>query len=39
MKDKPTYTDIPSFHHGLWNFIDVHKVKPDSAKEAECVVQ
>uniref|UniRef100_A0A0A9DNE8 Uncharacterized protein n=1 Tax=Arundo donax TaxID=35708 RepID=A0A0A9DNE8_ARUDO len=29
--DLLTYSYIPSFYHGLWNFIDINKVKPDSA--------
>ncbi|XP_044964951.1 uncharacterized protein LOC123425334, partial [Hordeum vulgare subsp. vulgare] len=26
---------VASFHHGPWNFIDIHKVKPDSAKKRD----
>lgn len=28
-----THSYIPSFHHSLWNFVDIDKVEPDSTKE------
>lgn len=31
----PTYRYIPSFHHRLWNLIDINEVKPYSATENE----